>query len=80
MGRASSRSVLGMVGGSLALKLCRRKHMAQGAILIRSCCFGSHDFQVEDLRIPQQLWFVGPIGLSFGGRVVSRVLIFPFFQ
>ena len=40
MGRGSSHSVPGMVGGSLALKLRRRKHVASGDIPRRSWCCG----------------------------------------
>ena len=37
-GKANSHSVLGIVEGCLVLKLSRRRHMATGAFLKRSCC------------------------------------------
>ena len=52
-GQASSHSVLGRVGSCLAIKLRRRKHMAFGSILKRSCCCVGRNPDGEDLHAPQ---------------------------
>ena len=52
MGQANSRSVLGMVGGRLVLKLSRRKHTSSGVILTRSCCCEGYGRQSEYWHIP----------------------------
>ena len=69
-----------MVGGCLALKLRRRKHMAPGSILKRSCCCEGRDPDGEDLHIPQLLCPVRSIWPVVCDRVVAGELIFPSFQ
>ena len=52
MGQANSRSVLGMEGGRLVLKLCRHKHASSGVILTRSCCCEGYGRKGEYWHIP----------------------------
>ena len=56
MGRDGSQSVLGIVGGSLALKLRRRRHMASEAFLRRSWGFWTHDSLGEGLHTLELLF------------------------
>ena len=50
--QANLRSVLGMVGGRLALKLRRCDLMPPGTILLRPCCCEGSDPESEDLHAP----------------------------
>ena len=70
IGQASSHSFLGMVGGTLALKLRRRKHMASGAFLRRSSCCGARDPVGGDFHVPQLLCPVFSVWPVVRGRVV----------
>ena len=77
MERASSHSAPGMVGGSLALGIRRRKHMAPGAILRRPLCCNGRDPQGEDLHVPRPLCPVCSVWPGVRGRAVAGELIFP---
>ena len=66
VGRATSHSVLGMVGRRLVLRLRRRENVASGSILRRSCCFRGHDPRGENLHThPSFSVRFGRFGLSF---------------
>ena len=80
MGQANSQSARGVVGGCLALKLRRRKHMASGAIRKRSCCREGYDPQSRDLHISQLLRPVCSIWPVVRGRVLVGELLSAAFQ
>ena len=63
MGQANSHSVLGIVGGRLALELCRHKHVASGVILTRFCCCEGRDPRGGALRVPRPS-IISLLGLS----------------
>ena len=69
-----------MVGGTLALKLRRRKHMASGAFLRRSSCCGARDPVGEDFHMPKLLCPAFSVRPVVRGRVVVGELMFPFAQ
>ena len=84
MGQAYSHSALGLVGGRLALKLRRRRHMTPVATPARSGCREGYDPPGAGLHIPQPLcpvcsvwaivqyaWFWGNSFSRFPGRPTS---------
>ena len=76
-GQASSHSVLGIIGECLVLKLRRRRHMASGSILKRSCCCEGRDPAGEDLHVPQFLRPVCSICPVVRDRVLVGELVVP---
>ena len=76
-GQSSSHSALGMVGRRLVLKLRRRKHMASGSILRRSCCCGGRDPRGEDLHVTKLLRLVGSIWPGVRERELVGELVSP---
>ena len=79
-GQANSPSVSEMVGGRLALKLRRRRHMAPVAILVRSCCCEGQDPRGEDSRVPRLLCPTCPSRPFLRKRVVAGALMRPSVQ
>ena len=80
MGQACPRSVLGILGGGLALKLRRRKRMAPGAGLTCPCCYEGHVSRGEDSHASQPLFPVCSVWPVARERVIVRGFVSPSFH